>query len=122
MKYLLAIIFLISIAFVIKDKRDKLTLSDSSQTLYSGQKIQLANSSFGSIYLHVFKYEEKGPLKHVNLTDELKGVVMRIESFELLEEEGISVWLAFLKQHNDDNTYVCEIEEALKTKEIILQK
>jgi len=122
MKYLLAIIFLISIAGVIKDKRDKLTLSDSSQTLFSGQKVQLGNSSFSPLYLHVFKYEEKGSLKHVNLTDALKGVVMRIESFELFEEEGISVWLAYLTQHNDDNTYVCEIEAALKTKEIILLK
>jgi hypothetical protein len=121
-KYILITFLLIGIAGAIRQNRDTLLLPDSSQTLITGQKIQVASSSFSPLYLHVFEYDRDGPVKHVNLTDQQKGLVLRIESFELLEEKGDSIWLAFLKQDNDDKIYVCELEDALKTKEVKLLK
>ena len=122
MKHIIVIILLISIACAIRQKREALSLSDSSQTIFTGQQVQLNTSSFSPLYMHVFVYQDLGPMSHVNLTDEQKGDVMRIESFEFLEDNGVSVWLARLKKENDFNTYICEIEDALKTKEIILLK
>jgi len=121
MKYFITFVLLTSIAFAIRGKGDKLILSDS-KTLHTGQKIQLANSSNSPLYLHVFVYRDLGLMKHVNLTDEMKGDVMRIESFRLSEEDGLSGRLALLRKDGDDNIYLCEIEAALKTKEIKLLK
>ena len=122
MKYLLMITLILFLSGFKFQERKQLTLSDSSQTLFSGQKIQLTNSSFNPLYMHVFVYEDLGPMKHVNLTEEVKGDVMRIESFRLLKDKGSSVWLAILKKENDANTYICEVEEALKKDEIIIIK
>jgi hypothetical protein len=122
MKYLITFLFLIVIASAISQDREKLTLSDSSLTIFANQQIQLENCSFGPLYLHVFEYEKEGIVKHVNLTEESKGEVMRIESFKLLEEDGVSTWIAYLKRDNDDKIYVCELEDALKTKEVKLLK
>lgn len=121
MKILITLVILTSVAFAIRQNDEKLILSDS-QTIVSGQKIQLDKGLFSPIYLHVFEYQDSGSMKHVNLTEEQKGDVMRIESFKLLEEDGLSIWLAMLKKDGDDKTYLCEIEEALNTKEIQLLK
>ena len=120
MRHLIFLILLFSLSSSFVQKEKKLRLTNSSQTLLAGQKIQLDNSSFDALYLHVFEYQETGLVKHLNLTGEQKGVVMTIESFELLEENGVSIWLAFLKKENDNKTYVCEIEEAITSKEIKL--
>jgi len=120
MRYLLIITLILSLSGFKFQEKKQLTLSDSSQTLFSGQKIQLANSSFSPLYMHVFVYEDLGPMKHVNLTDEMQGDVMRIESFKLLKDKRISIWLAILKKENDDKTYIIEVEEALKKNEIRL--
>ena len=122
MKYLFTFLFLIVIASAISQNKEKLTLSDSSLTIFADQHIQLENSSFSPLYLHVFEYEKEGIFKHVNLTEELKGEVMRIESFKLLEEDGLSTWITYLKRDNDDKVYLCELEEALKADEIKLLK
>ena len=122
MKYLITFLFLIIIASAISQNKEKLTLSDSSLTIFADQYVQLENSSFSPLYLHVFEYEKEGIVKHVNLTEELKGEVMRIESFKLLEENGVSTWIAYLKKDNDDKVYICELEEALKADEIKLLK
>ena len=122
MKYLITFLFLIVIASAISQNKEQLTLSDSSLTVFADQYIQLENSSFSPLYLHVFEYDKKGIVKHVNLTEDLKGEVMRIESFKLLEEKGVSTWVAYLKRTDDDRVYVCELEEALKAHEIKLLK
>ena len=122
MKYLITFLFLIIIASAISQNKEQLTLSDSSLTVFADQYVQLENSSFSPLYLHVFVYDKEGIVKHVNLTEELKGEVMRIESFKLLEEDGVSTWIAYLKKDNDDRVYVCELEEALKADEIKLLK
>jgi len=122
MKYLITFLFLIVVASSISRNRDKLTLPNSSLTVYTNQEIRLEGSSFSPLYLHVFKYEEVGPMNHVNLTDLQKGFTMRIESFKLMDEDGFSTWLAYLKRDNDDKIYVCELEEALSAKEIKLIK
>ena len=122
MKYFITFLFLIVISSAKSQHKEKLTLSYSSQTIFADQKVKLGNSSFSPLYLHVFEYEEAGSVKHVNLTDQLKGEVMRIESFELFEEDGISTWLAYLKRDNDNKIYVCEVEEALKADEIKILK
>ena len=122
MKYLLTIVILISVAYGIRQKREQVTLSDSSQTFFIEQQIQLANSSFSPLYMHVFEYKESGPVKHLNLTDQLKGTVLNIKSFELLEDQGASTWIAYLKKDKEDKIYVCEIEGAFKTQEIAVLK
>ena len=121
MKFLIILVILFSVALVIQQNGEKLVLSDS-KTIFSGQKVQLDNGLFSPLYLHVFEYQDLGLLKHVNLTEEQKGDVMRIESFKLLQEDGLPVWLAMLKKDGDDKTYLCEIKEALNTKEIQLLK
>ncbi len=120
MKYLILLFIALSISSSFTQKEKELKLSDSSQILVAGQKIQLEHSSFGTLYFHVFEYQEVGPMNHVNLTDQQNGLVMKIESFKLLKENGVSIWLAILNIENDNKTYVCEIEEAITTGEIKL--
>lgn len=122
MKHLITATLLVLIASAISQHKEKLTLSDSSLTIFADQHIQLCSSSFSPLYLHVFEYDKDGPIKHVNLTENLKGAKMRIESFKLLEEDGTSVWLATLKIENDDKIYLCEMEDALRTNEIKILK
>ena len=122
MKIFLTIVFLTCVAFVIRQKQDRLVLPDSSETIFAEQQIQLGQSSFGPLYMHVFEIDKIGPVKHVNLTDQLKNETMSIVSFEYLEDEGTSTWVAYLKRTDDDRVYVCELEEALKAHEIKLLK
>ena len=118
MKLLITFLFLTSVAFAIRHDEDKLVLPKSSQVIFTNQQIQLQKCSFSPLYLYVFEVVDSGPVKHLNLTDQLQGEVMRIESFELLEDMGIQTWVAYLKRKDDDKLYVCELEEAIISKEI----
>ena len=120
MKFLITVMFLASVALAIRQQEDTLLLADSSTTLHVKQQLRLGNSSFSPLYLHVFEFQKDGPVKHVNLTDEMKNSVMKIESFKLLVDEDISTWVAYLKRDDDEKIYVCEVQEALRTHEIIL--
>ena len=120
MKFLITVMFLASVALAIRQQEDTLVLADSSTTLHAKQQLRLGNCSFSPLYLHVFEFQKDGPVKHVNLTDEMKNSVMKIESFKLLVDKDISTWVAYLKRDDDEKIYVCEIQEALNTREIIL--
>ena len=120
MKFLITLLFLTVVAYTIRHKQEKLVIPETSQAVFTNQQLQLAQSSFSPLYLHVFELNENGPAKHVNLTDKMKDEVMQIDSFELMEESGISTWVAYLSCDGDDKTYVCELADAFKTKEIKL--
>ena len=108
MKLLITFLFLTSVAYAIRHDEDKLVLPKSSKVIFTNQQIKLQKSSFSPLYLYVFEVVDSGPVKHFNLTDQLQGEVMRIESFELLEDTGTQTWVAFLKRKDDDKLYVCE--------------
>ena len=120
MKYVLTLIILTVIANAISQDKDKIVLSEESSPIFANQKVQLENSSFSPLYLHVFEYIEDGPVQHINLTEDLKGEIMRINSFKLIEENGQQTWLARLTKENDEKIYLCELKEALDAKEIVL--
>ena len=119
MKFFLLFIFLTSVAYAIRQK-EELEIPNASQTIYVDQQIRLAQSSFSPLYLHVFEIVADGPAKHLNLTDKLKDEVMRVKSFKLLKDNRTEIWLVYLKRKGDDKIYVCEIEDALLSEEIIL--
>lgn len=120
MKLFITFILVTSFAYAIRQNEEKLKLTNPSQTIYTNQHVQIKQSSFSPLYLHVFEVVETGPAKHLNLTEKFQNEIMRIESFELIEDKGISFWVAYLKKKNDDKKYVCEIKQALLSNEIIL--
>lgn len=120
MKIIATYIFLLSAALFVRQSGDTLDIPGTSKSISLDQQIQLAQSSFSPLYLHVFEKTKSGPAKHLNLTNQMKDEVMRVTSFKLLKDKGITKWIVYLKRENDKKTYVCEIKEAIISKEIII--